>query len=347
LHLHQEGIPFRVAVSELHRSPLVDELIAKGLSVYRQPRLPGDRWLLTKRCLLLWLETQLQQGDWMFCVCPPYPAVYLSLVRSAHRRRAKVAVSWFLAPEFWPPIPEVMGTSGDAFCQAVAETDAVISVSQCTAYQFREVYGYPGKVHVVPYHNLLFFQNPLPLPTAPPWKIGFMGRLDMEQKSLDTLLQAIGLLLQVRQDIQLHLYGGGADEAKLTALAASLDIQSHVVFHGIYDHRRDLSAILLNCHFFVHPSRWEGGPCFSLLELMQAGRYCVAARVGGIPDLYAGLPNIGLLVPCGDATALSQALLATIANLAMGTIDGDKIRARYFDGFDMASAHRAWAAVML
>jgi len=49
LHLHQEGIPFRVAVSELHRSPLVDELIAKGLSVYRQPRLPGDRWLLTKR----------------------------------------------------------------------------------------------------------------------------------------------------------------------------------------------------------------------------------------------------------------------------------------------------------
>jgi len=31
----------------------------------------------------------------------------------------------------------------------------------------------------------------------------------------------------------------------------------------------------------------------------------------------------------------------------MGTIDGDKIRARYFDGFDMASAHRAWAAVML
>jgi glycosyltransferase involved in cell wall biosynthesis len=341
LHLHSESIPFRVVVAEMEPCPLVDELVEKGIEVYRQRRLPGDRWLLRQRFMLTWLATQLQPGDWVFCVRQPMSELYLRMVQLVHRRQARIAASWMFAPEFLPPVPPY----GEKFCQAVAQTDAVISVSKCTEHQFKEVYGYTGQVHIVPLHNLLFFPEPIPLPPHPPWKIGFIGRLDIKQKNLDTLLQALVPVVQECQQVELHLYGRGPDQTQLEALAISLGIQKQVVFHGAYDHRKDLRQIMANCHFFVYPSRFEGGPCFTLLELMQAGRFCVAAPVGGIPDLYKGFPEVGLLVSPDNLSELSQGMLTALERVANGAISGDTIRDRYFDGFDMASAHRAWSSI--
>ncbi len=342
LYLHRESIPFRVAVAELEPCPLVDELVEKGIAVYRQRRVSGDRWLVRQHFMLTWLATQLKPGDWVFCVRQPMPELYLKMVRLVHLRQAKIAASWMFAPEFIPPVPP----HGEKFCQAVAETDAVISVSRCTAHQFKEVYGYTGQAHVVPYHNLLFFPETIPLCLAPPWKIGFIGRLDIKQKNLDTLLQALVPVIKEWQQVELHLYGGGTDETQLKALAINLGIQRHVVFHGAYDHRKDLPKIMANCHFFVYSSRFEGGPCFSLLELMQAGRFCVAARVGGIPDLYEGFPEVGLLVSPDNPSDVSQGIITALERVESGSVCGDKIRKRYFDGFDIESAHRAWISVI-
>lgn len=338
LHLHSEGIPFRVVVAELEPCPLVDELVGKGIEVYRQRRLPGDRWLVRQHVMLTWLGTRLKPGDWVFCLRQPMPELYFRMVRLVHSRQARIAASWMFAPKFLPPVPP----HGEKFCQAVAETDAVISVSQCTTHQFKDVYGYTGAVYVVPLHNLLLFQNPVPLPPSPPWKIGFIGRLDIKQKNLDTLLQALVAVVQAWQSVELHLYGQGPNQTQLEALAMSLGIQKYVFFHGAYDHRKDLPQIMANCHFFVYPSRFEGGPCFALLELMQAGRFCVAANVGGIPDLYKGFPEVGLLVSPNNLSELSQGIVTALEQVASGSINGNRIRDRYFDGFDMASAHRAW-----
>lgn len=345
-HLHNEKIPFQVVISELTPSPIADELEAKGTRIYRQPKLPGDRWLMRKHLMLAWLESQLKPGDWVFSVCQPHPALYLKLVQCVHRRRAKIGVSWMVTPEFWPLLPHIVGPYAEETRQAIAQTDAVISASQCSVHQFKEFYGYTGKVHVVPLHNLPFFTETVPLPSSPPWKIGFMGRLDIEQKNLDTALNAIVKLRHIRQDVELHLYGGGKDREALEKIVLDLGLQGCVFFHGAYDHRHDLKHIISNCHFFIYPSRFEGGPCFSLLELTQAGRYCVAANVGGIPDLYAGRPDVGLLMDCNDAESIYQGLLQALEKLEHGLIDGNVIRARYFDGFDIASVHRAWTSVM-
>lgn len=342
LHLHSEGIAFRVVVAELEPCPLVDELVDKGIEVYRQRRLPGDHWLVRQHVMLSWLRTQLKPGDWVFCVRQPMPGLYLRMVRLVHSRQARIAASWIFAPKFLLPVPPY----SEKFCQAVAETDAVISVSNCTAHQFKDVYGYTRQVDVVPYHNLLLFQKPVPLPPNPPWKIGFIGRLDIKQKNLDTLLQALAPVVQEWQHVELHFYGRGPDQDQLEVLAMSLGIQKHIVFHGAYDHRKDLPEIMANCHFFVYPSRFEGGPCFTLLELMQAGRFCVAANVGGIPDLYEGFPEVGLLVSPDNPSELSQAMVMALERVASGSIKLDKIRARYFDGFDMASAHQAWTSAI-
>lgn len=335
IHLHNEKMPFRVAVAEMEPCPLVDELVGRGIDVYRQRRVFGDRWLVRQRILQLWVLSKLKPGDWVFCVRQPMPELYLSLVRGVHFRKARLAASWMFAPEFLSPDDKKLA-------QAVSETDSVISVARCTSHQFKTVYGYNGKVNVVPYHNVLFFPDVVPLPPGPPWKIGYLGRLERTQKNLVELITAFSKLAGTRDDVELHLHGRGPDEDFLRDLVAKEKLDDRVFFHGPYDHRHDLQSIMQRCHFFVYPSRFEGGPCFSLLELMQAGRFCVASRVGGIPDLYENYPELGTLIEPGDVAALCTALEDAVKRMAAGAIASQPIRDFYLAGFDLASAHRAW-----
>lgn len=340
--LRREEISFRVAVSEQAPCPILDDLEAEGIDVYRQPMVPGDRWHVRKRLLMLWLWWQLEPGDWVYCVRQPIPALYLDLVRLVHNRGAKIAASWMFAPEFLVPEPPHY----ESFCRAVKETDVVISVSECTKHQFEEVYGYEGPVEVVRYHNLPLFDAPVPLPDGPPWRIGYMGRLSIEQKNLDTLLRAFKKLHDAEPDTALNLYGDGSDRAELEALARELGIDDTVTFHGRYDHRTDLPRIMADNRVFTYPSRYEGGPCFTLLELLQAGRYVVASPVGGIPDIYDGHPEAGLLVDHHDPDAIAGALQEAIHRVQTGRVHPSTIRARYCEEFDMEAAHEEWAAAL-
>lgn len=344
--LHAEDIPFRVAVSEQEpeNAPceMLDDLEAKGIDVYRQPYVPGDRWHVRKRLLMAWLWWQLEPDDWVYCVRQPIPELYLELVRVVHSRNAKIAASWMFAPEFLVPEPPHY----ESFCRAVAKTDRVISVSECTTHQFEEEYGYEGPVEVVRYHNLPLFDEPVPLPDGPPWRIGYMGRLSIEQKNLDTLLRAFRQLRDDGLDVELHFYGDGPDEEGLAEQARDLGVDASVFFHGRYDHRTDLPGIMADNHVFTYTSNYEGGPCFTLLELLQAGRYVVASPVGGIPDIYDGHPEAGLLVDPHSPGAIADTLVEAIQRIAEGGIDPKRIRERYQKEFDMTAAHEAWRQVL-
>ena len=340
--LQREGRDFRVAVSEQTHCPMLDDLEADGIDVYRQPYVPGDRWHVRKRLLMMWLWWKLEPGDWVYCVRQPIPALYLDLVRLVHNRGAKLAASWMFAPEFLVPDPPHY----EPFCQAVKETDAVISVSECTKYQFEEEYGYTGPVEVVRYHNLPLFDESVPLPDGPPWRIGYMGRIDVKQKNLDNLIRAVAQLLGNGDDVKLNLYGYGPDEAVLADLAVDLGIDDRVTFHGRYDHRTDLPDIVAANHVFTYTSNYEGGPCFTLLELLQAGRYVVAAPVGGIPDIYDGHSEVGLLTDPEDPGAIAEALMAALQRVASGKTNPEAVRQRYTGTFDMKAAHQAWASTL-
>jgi glycosyltransferase involved in cell wall biosynthesis len=341
-HLHQVGIAFRVAVSEQERSPLIDDLVQQGIDVYRQSMIRGDRWHLRKRILNVWLRFQLAPDDWVFCVRQPMPELYLGLVRAVHARGARIASSWIFAPE-------ALGTPArllERFSQAVRETDVVISVAQCTAHQFKKAYGYDGPVHVVNYHNLEVFQSPVPLPPAPPFRIGYMGRIEIVHKNLDMILEAFRELLRRRSDVELHIFGGGPDEEKFKAMVDGANLGNRVVLHGPYDHRRDLGRIISSCHLFIYPSRYEGGPCLSLLELLQAGRYVVTSPVGGIPDIYEGRPDLGIMVDPDSSLEFVAALEASLRKVASGAVDQLAMRAHYEKNFNMAAAHRAWTRAL-
>jgi glycosyltransferase involved in cell wall biosynthesis len=321
---------------------MLDDLEAEGVDVYRQPYVPGDRWHVRKRLLMAWLWWQLEPGDWVYCVRQPIPALYMELVRLVHNRGAKIAASWMFAPEFLVPDPPHY----ESFCQAVEETDRVISVSKCTTHQFEEVYDYEGPVEVVRYHNLSIFDEPVPLPDGPPWRIGYMGRLSVEQKNLDTLLRVFARLRKDDQNVELHFYGDGPDEAVLVDLTTDLGVDDTVAFHGRYDHRTDLPDIMADNHIFTYISNYEGGPCFTLLELLQAGRYVVASPVGGIPDIYDGHPEAGLLVDAEDPDQIADALETALRKIKSGVVDPGAIRERYRQDFDVAAAHDDWVGAL-
>ncbi|MCS3685482.1 glycosyltransferase family 4 protein [Salinibacter ruber] len=335
MKLLREGESFQVFVTEAEPVPLFDELEEKGIEMHRLPRFPGDRWRVRQRVLMAWLWWHLSPGDWVYSPRPPN--AYLQLVRMVHRCGAKIGVRWSLAPKYRP--------GDDQFKTAVEETDAIISTSECTVSQFSEEYGYDGKVHVSPLHNLCLFDEPLPMPPGPPWKIGFMGRIDIEHKNLDRVLQGF-TQLQEDRDVKLHFYGGGELDA-LSSLASRLGVRSETVFHGRYDHTEDLPEIVSDCHLFLYPSRHEGGPCFTLLELVQAGRFVVASPVGGIPDLYEGYPESGALADPDDLEGFVWEIEEALNRIEAGDIRPDAVRSRYEGTFDMESAHAAWSKVFL
>lgn len=338
-HLKATGVEFRIVVSENAPCPLLVDLERQGVEVDRQPVVPGDRWHVRKRLLVWRLAGKLKRGDWVFCVRQPLPEIHLQLVRAVHRKGARIAASWMFAPRYLPPPP---GRLGEKVRTAVAETDRNISVAHCNVPEFAEVYGYHGPISVVRYHNLPLMPEPLPLPPGPPWRIGFLGRVDIAQKNLDVILDAFDILAKRRGDVTFEIHGDGGDIDKVRALAADKGLADRVTLHGAYDHRRDLEAIMRSCHLFIYTSRWEGGPCFSLMEMLQAGRYVVTSPVGGIPDIYAEHPEAGTMVSEKDVTAIADALDAAIEKIAAGQIDPAAIHARYLKDFTMEHAHRAW-----
>jgi glycosyltransferase involved in cell wall biosynthesis len=173
-----------------------------------------------------------------------------------------------------------------------------------------------------------------------------MGRIAFEQKNLDTVLDAFRRLAARRAGVHFNFHGGGQDLARFRGLIASAGLETLVTLHGPYDHRRDLPAIVSANHLFVYTSRYEGGPCFTLIELLQAGRFTVTSPVGGIPDIYAGRPEIGDLVPPDAPIVIADALDCALMRIEGGAIDPIRIRAVYEAEFREEVAHRQWLAAL-
>jgi len=341
--LASEGWPVQVAVSLNAAAPFLDDLEAEGVGVFRQPVVPGDRLQLRQRLLIRHVARRVRPGDWVFCVRQPMAEIYPALARSIHRRGGRLAASWMFAPEF---LPAPRGRAGAAFRRAVRETDSVISVAECTRGQFRQAYGFDGPVKVVRYHNIDLFGSPTPLPPGPPWAIGFIGRIDIHQKNLDTILSACAVLAARRDDVVFNFHGGGPDLARFRALAADAGLAGRVTADGPYDRRHDLPRIIARNHLFIYTSRFEGGPCLSLIELLQAGRYVVASPVGGIPDIYAGRPEIGELVAPDDPHRLADAFERGLCRIQQHAVDPKLIRSIYLEHFSDSVAHGQWLAAL-
>ncbi|MBW8867552.1 MAG: glycosyltransferase [Acidobacteria bacterium] len=101
------------------------------------------------------------------------------------------------------------------------------------------------------------------------------------------------------------IVGDGELRPALEARAAELGLTGRVRFLGW---RGDLDTVYGASDIFVLTSRNEGTPV-ALIEAMAAGVAAVSTDVGGVRDVVTG-PELGSLVPFGDAEALARAVLA-------------------------------------
>lgn len=111
-------------------------------------------------------------------------------------------------------------------------------------------------------------------PTAPLRVIGAIGRLD-EQKGFDLLIEAFRKT--ANPNIALHVYGEGAEEAKLRRLAKD---DPRIEFKGFAS---DPVAVMAAVDIVAMPSRWEAYGLVAI-EALAAKRPLLASSIDGLQD---------------------------------------------------------------
>jgi glycosyltransferase involved in cell wall biosynthesis len=136
----------------------------------------------------------------------------------------------------------------------------------------------------------------------------FIGNL-LPVKGLDVLIEAFARLAGQGAQFTGILIGQGPLRSKLEDQIARQELRGRVKLLGPRPHDQ-LPDWYRAADLFVLPSHSEGVPVV-LLEAAACGTPFVASRVGGIPEIaHLGRSR---LVPAGDARALAQAILDSLA----------------------------------
>lgn len=101
-------------------------------------------------------------------------------------------------------------------------------------------------------------------------RVLYLGRLDVEQKGLDLLIESYARLEGSNTVLILAGTSWKNGRDRLELLAEKLHVRRRIVFYGgaFGEEKRSL---LKHADFFVHTSRWEAGIPFSVLEGLAAG----------------------------------------------------------------------------
>ena len=151
--------------------------------------------------------------------------------------------------------------------------------------------------------------------------VGSVGTL-RAVKDYPTLLRAFA---RARARV---LAGGGAERARLAALAGELGVAAPVRFAG---DRGDVPRVLRLFDVFALSSRTEG-ISVALLEAMATGLPAVVTDTGGNPEVV-GDGQTGRLVPVGDHERLGDALAGLLAEPERRRAWGQAARRRVVNEF--------------
>jgi glycosyltransferase involved in cell wall biosynthesis len=169
----------------------------------------------------------------------------------------------------------------------------------------------------------------------------FSGRLD-GQKNPALLLEAAAMAKASRAAtrIRLSFLGDGGLRSSLEERARALGLEERARFLGRV---ADVPGHLAGADIFVLPSLSEG-ISNALLEAMAHGLPCIATDIPGNRDLVED-GRTGILVPPGDASALSSALLRLAGDRALRESLGRAGRRLVEDRFDLRKVAGRYAAM--
>lgn len=184
------------------------------------------------------------------------------------------------------------------------------------------------------------FASPAPLPEGGPHLVA-IGRL-AGQKGFGLLIEAMALAAPALPGLRLTLVGDGELRGQIEAAVARAGLGACIHLAGWQD-EAGVKQALANATALILPSFAEGLPVV-VMEAMAAGRPVIATTIAGVPELVT--PEVGWLVPAGDATALADAI-GTLAATPRETLQamGLAARARVFARHDIDQEAQKLAAL--
>ena len=185
----------------------------------------------------------------------------------------------------------------------VSASSRVVAVSGHVAEHARRLGAKPGGVSVI--ENAVDTDEFHPASRRPRRRVRavFVGRL-IENKGPQFLIAAAPAVLAGNPNVEFVFVGDGPLRPRLEEQAKRLGVEARMRFLGL---RSDVAEVLRDSDVFVRPSLTEG-MSLTVLEAMACGLPVIVTPVGGTPEVVADAVN-GCLVPAGNVSALSEALL--------------------------------------
>lgn len=163
-----------------------------------------------------------------------------------------------------------------------------------------------------------------------PLRLGFVGRLEHNQKGVLYLPDIVRELDKRGMDFSFHIAGKGVHKKILERQLKPYIKDGRVRFEGALT-PADVIDFLGNTDVFVFVSRFEGCPN-ALLEAMMAGCVPVVYRIEGITDFIVQDNETGFVCPMADAGLLAERISelgrdrARLKNMAAAVADVARVR---------------------
>jgi len=163
----------------------------------------------------------------------------------------------------------------------------------------------------------------------------FHGRMQMQQKGLDILLNAWEKICHQRpdKDLRLLLVGTGSDAEELSRQIHAKKLRGIIWINEYVRDRAAIQRYLSAADVYVLPSRKEGFPV-APLEAMACSLPIVASDVAGISDILEhGRESGGIIFPREDVDSLVLNLGQLLDNEYISREMGKQARKRVEEGF--------------
>ncbi len=137
----------------------------------------------------------------------------------------------------------------------------------------------------------------------------YIGRLEIYQKGLDTMLDAFEMVLTEKPEARLQIVGSGKDEALLKAMIHQRHLQGSVTLHGKMGLAR--IALLQKAELVLMPSRFESWGIVAI-EAAALARPVIASDIPGLNEAVKH-DKTGVLVALeSGAAGFAQAILSLL-----------------------------------
>ncbi len=139
-----------------------------------------------------------------------------------------------------------------------------------------------------------------------PIRIGYAGRVVIEQKRMDLILEVVGRLKELGISYRLEVAGNGSYEEEMKESIVRQGLEEQVKLIG-YVERQDIMGFWGRQDIMLSCSEWEGHS-ISQCEAMAAGVVPVVTDVSGTKDDVEDGYN-GFIKPIGDTEGLVDSII--------------------------------------